>query len=279
MKSAYRPKKNLGQNFLADIRFQQKIIHSCDLNAEDTVVEIGPGQGVLTRLIAPQVKRLICVETDRDLIEPLLKLKGTVPLGCRELSPSIEIVHADFLKWDMNHLPDGIKVIGNIPYYISTPIVEKLITDRKKISAAFLTVQLEFGQRLTAKAGGKDYGSLTCFVQYYADIKMLFKIKNTCFNPAPKVDSCFLRLDMRRYLEGDSPLGVQGTVPFNEEFLFKLIQTAFQQRRKNIVSTLKGLVGREKLEESLMSLGIDPNARPENLTLSNYINLCKRLMI
>ena len=101
----------------------------------------------------------------------------------------------------MSHLPDGIKVIGNIPYYISTPIIEKLIQDRDKISAAFLTVQLEFGQRLTAKPGGKDYGSLSCFAQYYADIKMLFKIKNTCFKPAPKVDSCFLRLMMKPQAE------------------------------------------------------------------------------
>jgi len=99
------------------------------------VVEIGPGQGVLTRLIAPQVKRLICVETDRDLIETL---RSSLP-------PSVEIVHADFLKWDMGRLPVGIKVIGNIPYYISTPIIEKLIADRARISAVFLTVQLEFG--------------------------------------------------------------------------------------------------------------------------------------
>lgn len=280
MNSIYCPKKNLGQNFLTDVRIQRKIIQACDLKPEDTVVEIGPGQGVLTRLIAPQVKRLICVETDRDLIEPLRAMKGTVPLNSREQSPSIEIVHADFLKWDMGHLPSGIKVIGNIPYYISTPIIEKLITDRKKISASYLTVQLEFGQRLTAKTGGKDYGSLTCFAQYYADIKMLFKIKNTCFKPAPKVDSCFLCLTMRPFLvEGDSPLGLQGTVPFNEEFLFKLIQTAFQQRRKNIVNSLKGLVGREKLEGALRALSIPFNSRPENLTLLNYINLCKRLVL
>ena len=131
-------------------------------------------------------------------------------------------------------------------------------------------MQLEFGQRLTAKAGGKDYGSLSCFAQYYADIKMLFKIKNTCFKPAPKVDSCFLRLMMRpqaQALEAD------------EEFLFKLIRTAFQQRRKNIVNSLKGLAAKEKLEESLKSLGINPNARPENLTLSNYIALSKLLVI
>ena len=129
-----------------------------------------------------------------------------------------------------------------------------------------MTVQLEFGQRLTAKEGGKDYGSLSCFAQYYADIKMLFKIKNTCFKPVPKVDSCFLRLTMRPHPEGGQDL---------EEFLFKLIQTAFQQRRKNIVNSLKGLVGKEKLEGALESLGISFNARPENLTLSNYIALCK----
>ena len=256
----YSPKKNLGQNFLIDIRIQRKIIQACDLKAEDVVVEIGPGQGVLTRLIAPQVKKLICVEADRDLIEPLR-------LG---LSSSVEIVHADFLKWDMSQLPPGVKVIGNIPYYISTPIIEKLIQDRTRLSAAFLTVQLEFGGRLTAKPGGKDYGSLSCFAQYYADIKMLFKIKNACFKPAPKVDSCFLSLVMRSQREESAS---------DEEFLFKLIQTAFQQRRKNIVNSLKGLLGREKLEEALKALGIDPNARAENLTLSNYIGLCNALVI
>jgi 16S rRNA (adenine1518-N6/adenine1519-N6)-dimethyltransferase len=252
-------KKHLGQNFLHDIRIQQKIVQACDLKPEDVVVEIGPGQGVLTRLIAPHVKRLICVEMDRDLIEPL-----------RMSSTSIEIIHADFLKWGMGHLPDGVKIIGNIPYYISTPIIEKLIADRTRISAIFLTVQLEFGQRLSAKAGGKNYGSLSCFAQYYADIKMLFKIKNTCFKPVPKVDSCFLRMMIRPQPQG------AGT---HEDFLFKLIQTAFQQRRKNIINSLKGLVGKEKLEEALIKLNINLNARAENLTLSNYINLCNRLMV
>lgn len=144
MKSTYSPKKNLGQNFLIDRHIQQKIIQACELKPEDTVVEIGPGGGALTRLIAPQVKRLICVETDRDLIGPL---RLGLPL-------TVEVIHADFLKWDMSHLPYGTKVVGNIPYYISTPIIERLITDRAKISEAFLTVQLEFGQRLSSKAGG-----------------------------------------------------------------------------------------------------------------------------
>ncbi len=260
MKSTIPLKKNLGQNFLIDAHIQRKIIEACDLNSKDVVVEIGPGQGALTRLIAPQVKRLICVETDRDLIASLRL----------EFNPPTEIIHGDFLKMNMDHLPDGIKVIGNIPYYISTPIIEKLIEHRTKITAAFLTVQLEFGERLAARAGRKDYGSLSCFAQYYADIKMLFKIKNTCFRPAPKVNSLFLRLMMRPYPEIRAR---------NEEWCFKLIQRAFQQRRKTIVNSLKGMVGRDRLESELKNLNIDFNARPENLTLSNYINLSNSLMV
>ncbi|MDE2027294.1 MAG: ribosomal RNA small subunit methyltransferase A [Candidatus Omnitrophica bacterium] len=252
-----RAKKHLGQNFLIDGRIQQKIIQACDLKADDIIVEIGPGQGALTRLMASDVKRLIAVETDRDLIESL----------CSNL-PSVEIVHADFLKWDMGHLPDGIKVIGNIPYYISTPIIEKLIENRKRISTAFLTVQLEFAERLAAKPGGKDYGSLTCFVQYYMDVKVLFRIKNTCFRPSPKVDSCCVRLDMKHQLQD-----------VDEKFLFKLIQTAFQQRRKTIINSLKGMVDKEMLGKALADLGIKSNARPEQLTLSNYIELCKCLVL
>ncbi len=120
MNSNHRPKKNLGQNFLTDVRIQQKIIQACDFKPEEVVVEIGPGQGVLTRLMAPLVKRLICVETDRDLIGPLRS----------GLPSSVEIIHADFLRWDMGHLPPGAKVSGNIPYYSSTPIIVELIEAR-----------------------------------------------------------------------------------------------------------------------------------------------------
>jgi 16S rRNA (adenine1518-N6/adenine1519-N6)-dimethyltransferase len=281
------PKKYLGQNFLTDLRIEQKIIGACDLKPEDVVVEIGPGRGALTRLIAPKVKRLICVEKDRDLIEPLrchfrssfchsrerssYRTLGPHAGHSQELAVArgnpVEIIHADFLKW---HLPSGVKIIGNIPYYISTPIIEKLIQDRSKILSAFLTVQLEFGQRLVAKPGSKDYGSLSCFAQYYVEVKMLFKIKNTCFKPTPKVDSCFLRFKMRAQPQEKAA---------NEDFLFKLIQTAFQQRRKTIVNSLKRLVGKEQLEESLEDLGIDPSVRPENLTLSNYIGLSNRLVL
>ncbi|MBF0511387.1 MAG: ribosomal RNA small subunit methyltransferase A [Candidatus Omnitrophica bacterium] len=259
MSGVHRPKKHLGQNFLINPYVQQRIIQSCAFKQEDTVVEIGPGQGALSCLIAPLVRRLICVEADRDLI---------APLGL-SLPSSVEIIQADFLKWDMGHLPNRIKVIGNIPYYISTPIIEKLITERIKVSEAFLTVQKEFQERLTAKPGGKDFGSLTCFAEYYADIKMLFKINHASFKPAPKVDSAFIRLSMRSFKEKAE----------DEDFLFKLTQTAFSQRRKTIVNALKGLVPSQKLEKEILLLGLSVTARAENLSVLDYVALSNKLVL
>lgn len=257
MKSSYRSKKALGQNFLADSRTQQKIVDSCDLKSTDIVIEIGPGQGAITRLIAPQVKQVVCVEKDRDLIGVLTQeFEGS----------NVEIVHADFLQWVFPH---NVKVIGNIPYYISTPILEKLIENRANISQAYLTVQLEFGQRLAAKSGGKEYGALTCFVQYWADVQLLFKIKSSCFRPAPKVDSCFVRLDFTR-----PPL----YRPQSEDLFFRLIRTAFTQRRKTFLNAVSATVGKERLGAVLKDLGISPNARPEELNLQNFVDISNHLV-
>ncbi len=260
MTSAHYPKKHLGQNFLTDSRILQRIVDACALSDQDIVVEIGPGQGVLTRLIAPRVKKLICVETDRDLIAALrLEFEGT----------HVEIIHADFLKWDMSILPQGIKVIGNIPYYISTPILEKLIEHSNQVAQVFLTVQLEFGQRLAAVAGNKEYGSLTCFAQYHADVRLLFKIKSSCFKPAPKVDSCFVALTMRPF----------PSQPHDEQLMFKLIRQAFTQRRKTTMNALSTLIEKEKLAAILTKLNIPLQARPETLTLHNYVDITNTLVI
>ena len=271
MKSSHRPKKSLGQNFLTDPRIQQKIVDSCDLKPTDTVIEIGPGQGVITRLIALKVKQVICVEKDRDLIEALSQeFAGT----------NVEVVCADFLKWDIsgyvsslppNALIGGghpVKLIGNIPYYISTPILEKLIEAQEHLSIAYLTVQLEFGRRLAALPGCKEYGALTCFVQYWADVQLLFKIKNTCFRPAPKVDSCFMRLDFTR-----PPL----YRPRHEQLMFMLIRTAFTQRRKTLLNALSSVVQKERLEAVLQDFGISLKVRPEELNLQNFVDISNRL--
>lgn len=258
--STHKAKKHLGQNFLTDQRIQHKIIDACHLSKEDTVLEIGPGQGAVTRLIAPHVQKLICVETDRDLLPGLQQ----------EFDASnVEIVHADFLKWPLSGQPHGTKVIGNIPYYISTPIIERLIECRKSIATAYLTVQLEFGQRLAAGAGSKDYGSLSCFAQYYADVKLLFKIKNTCFKPAPKVDSCFVALDFTR---------PRKYVPRDEAQLFKLIRTSFTQRRKTFVNAAASVAGKEGLIKALEALKIPANVRPEQLNLQNFVAISNSLV-
>lgn len=255
MTTRHYPQKSLGQNFLVDTRIQQRIVDVCDLRSSDVVVEIGPGKGALTRRMLPLVKKIIVIEKDRPLAAWLNK---ELP------DPHLEIIQGDFLKWDMDFLPQGTIVVGNIPYYISTPIIEKLLAYKDKIKQAFLTVQLEFGQRLAAQAGNKVYGSLTCFVQYYMDVKILFKISRHCFNPKPKVDSCFVSLTMKP---------VPGVGAQNEPQLFHLIQTAFTQRRKMIVNALEDLISKEQLTVILEHLKISPKSRPEDLNLQNYIDI------
>ena len=275
MSTPHRHKKELGQNFLIDSRIQHKIIEHCHLSKDDVVVEIGPGQGAISRLIAPRVKRLICIETDSDLIGPLSdEFKET----------NVEIIHADFLKWDISFvchfcvgtLKPGVskghgnlKVIGNIPYYISTSIIEALIAHRKQIVQAYLTVQLEFGERLAANSGGKEYGALSCFAQLHAKTDILFKISKGAFKPNPKVDSCFVCLDFSQAPQ----LGIK-----DEEQLNRLIRTAFSQRRKNILNALSPIYPKEKVAGVLKDLSISTTARPEELKIENFVTIANRLV-
>ena len=248
-------KAPLGQNFLNDQRVLNKIIEAGAFTSGDTVVEIGPGKGSLTRLLASRLKTLYAVEYDKDLVAGLS-------------FPNAHIIHADFLKWNFDDVPAPVKVIGNIPYYISTPIIERLLEHRGHVTEAFLTVQKEFGGRLAAKPGGKDYGSLSCFIQYYADVKVLFKIKNTCFTPPPKVDSCFVRLAFH-------PKPVYH--PKDEQKMFAVIRMAFTQRRKTIVNALSPLADKGRLSAVLLRLGLSPRARPETLNLQNYVDIADAL--
>jgi 16S rRNA (adenine1518-N6/adenine1519-N6)-dimethyltransferase len=260
MTNSHRPIKSLGQNFLINTGIQQKIVDSCDLTTKDTVIEIGPGQGAITSRLLPLVKKLIVVEKDRHLAESLKQ---------KFQESNLEVISGDFLKWDMSILPNDTVVIGNIPYYISTPIIEKILEHKDKIRQAFLMVQLEFGQRLAAKPGNKDYGSLSCFIQYYADVKLLFKISPGSFNPPPKVDSCFVSLTF----SSKPQLKAQ-----NEQHLFKMIQTAFMQRRKTISNALKEFASDKDLPAILASLKIDPKSRPEDISLLNYIHISDQLI-
>ncbi|MDD5108889.1 MAG: 16S rRNA (adenine(1518)-N(6)/adenine(1519)-N(6))-dimethyltransferase RsmA [Candidatus Omnitrophica bacterium] len=260
-----KPKKSLGQNFLIDKNIQKKIINACGLANEDIVLEIGAGFGDLSRIIAPYVKKIYALEIDQRLY-PYLEQNLSVYNNC-------QLIKNDILKFNINKffqdngIRQKIKIIGNIPYYISSPIIEHLIKYRDNISVVFMTVQKEFGRRVVAGPGSKEYSSFSCFVQYYVSGKILFEIKKGCFKPSPKVDSCFLSLEFR-----DKPL-VQID---NEEMFFKLIRTAFGQRRKTLRNSLGGSVLQEVLEEFLEESGIDKNVRPEDLSLEQFAGLAKK---
>ena len=257
-----KPKKRLGQNFLKDKNIQRKIIRACELRGEDIVLEIGAGTGDLTVQLALTAKEVYALEIDPQLL-PVLEKNVNHLANCR-------VIKADILKFDINKfirenkITRKIKVIGNIPYYISSPIIERLIRYRSEIAAIFLTVQKEFGRRVASSCGSKEYGSFSCFAQYYLKPKILFTIKNNSFYPAPKVDSCFLSLEVRE----KPPVHVR-----DEAWLFKLIRTAFCQRRKTLRNSLQGIVSQDRLTQFLDAQVINRNARPEELSLEQFAGL------
>jgi len=255
-----QPKKRLGQNFLIDPNILAKIVSGSGVQPHDTVLEIGAGNGALTRRIASVVrKKVFACEIDRRLL-PILReaVQG---------APHVTVIEGDVLRLDLASLiPEGekIKVLGNIPYNLSTPLIEFIIAGRHRISEAYLTVQKEFAGRMSASSGTKAYGSLSCFVGYYAEAEILFAIGRQCFRPVPKVDSVFIRLRMRE----DFVLS-----PLEEERLFGVIRHAFQQRRKMLTNSLKGVVPQETLERFFSRYRIDPRIRPERLSLQDFIEL------
>ncbi len=259
---SHKPKKRLGQNFLIDKNIQRKIIRACDLSGEDIVLEIGAGTGNLTSQLALASKKVYALEIDTRLLPALDEnLKGLA---------NYQVVKADILKFDINKflkenkIKQKIKVIGNIPYYISSPIIEHLILYRDKIGEIFLTVQKEFSRRVAAIPGSKDYGSFSCFAQYYLKPEIIFEIKKNSFYPAPKVDSCFLALKIR-----EKP----AVKVHDEAMFFKLIRAAFNQRRKTLRNSLEGIMAQEALEEFFNAHGINRNVRPEDLSLEQFASL------
>ena len=252
------PKKSLGQNFLVNPRVQQRIIEACALDKDDVVLEIGPGLGALTRPLCERVSKVFAIEKDNYLAPQLEKeFAGT----------NAAILHADVLKYPFEELPASMKAVGNLPYNIATPIIEKVLAFRHKFPVFYLTVQLEYGNRIVALPGSKDYGSLSCFVQYYALARKLFKIPPSAFRPAPKVESVFLSLRPR----------AQPQWPARDEaFLFRLIRACFSQRRKTLKNSLAVVYGKEKAEELLERLNIDPMLRAEDVGLEDYVRLANR---
>jgi 16S rRNA (adenine1518-N6/adenine1519-N6)-dimethyltransferase len=243
-------KKYLGQNFLFDPLTLSRIIGAADIGSEDLIVEIGPGPGRLTRMLAERVGKVVAIELDDKLYE---RLKGELAgFG------NIELIHGDALKYCYEDLPE-FKVVANIPYYITTPIIFRLLNAKGKLKSMTLAVQKEVAERIAAKPGTKAYGVLSLVVQYHAEPCLKFLIPKEAFRPIPKVDSAVVHI---RIL--DKPyVDVR-----DEKFFFKIIKTAFSQRRKMLSNSLKSV--REDVKEWLIRAGIDPERRPETLSIQEF---------
>ncbi|MDP8230218.1 MAG: 16S rRNA (adenine(1518)-N(6)/adenine(1519)-N(6))-dimethyltransferase RsmA [Candidatus Gorgyraea atricola] len=251
-----RPSKRFGQNFLIDKNIQRKIIASAHIEKKDTVLEIGPGLGALTSGLCEAASKVIAVEKDKRLHEFLSRNSSF---------ENLELIQGDALQHDFSKY-SKIRVLGNLPYYISSPILIYLLKNRSFMSSIFITVQREFAERLVAKPGTRDYGSISCFTQFYAEPEILFKIKKTAFYPMPKVDSCFLKVVIRN----------QGLCLTDEEKLFKIIRSSFEKRRKTVLNSLaaSGEFGsKQELSEKLSEAGISPNRRPETISLDEFVKL------
>jgi 16S rRNA (adenine1518-N6/adenine1519-N6)-dimethyltransferase len=259
------PRKRFGQNFLVREDLAERIVEHCHLHHEDVAVEIGPGAGALTPRIARRVRHLIAVEKDLGLVDYLHEEFGELP--------QVSIVSADFLEFDLEaaareHGVQRLAVVGNIPYNVTTPILEHLFAHKHVVRSAVLLVQKEYAERLSAAAGTPAYGSLTLFARYHALLEPLMQIKASAFWPRPDVDSSLVRF----FLREAPPVDVPG-----EALLFRIIRGSFQMRRKTLANTLEESLGlpRDKLERLGRHAGIDLRRRGETLTLEEFARLAR----
>jgi 16S rRNA (adenine1518-N6/adenine1519-N6)-dimethyltransferase len=270
-----KAKKSLGQNFLTDHRIARQIIDSVSPCAEDVVIEIGPGTGALTAMLVRRSGHVVAIEIDASLVE---ELRRTV--SARNLS----IVNADVLKLDWEQTIEEarsrvadlaftrVRVVANLPYYISTPIIERLLSPGRGLFDMTLMLQREVADRIVSEPGNKAYGYLSVMVQYYALAVKLFDVAPAAFTPSPKVWSAVIRLVVR-----ERP----AVEVADEAKFFALVRAAFAQRRKTIRNNLKAaataLEFRRPVESALEAAFIDPRRRAETLSLVEFANLCKQL--
>ena len=262
--------KNLGQNFLID---ESVIIDACDsanINKEDLVIEIGPGLGTLTKYILERAGKVICVELDDRMID-ILKERFF-------LYENFEIINEDILKVDLHKLIKeekngnikNVKIVANLPYYITTPIIMKLLEERLDLQSITVMVQKEVAERLIAVPGEKFTGAITYSVYYYADSENVRIVDKSSFIPEPSVESEVINLKIRE----NPPVNVN-----NEELFFKLIKIAFMQRRKTLVNSLSnsGYIEKNKIIEILKQLNINENIIAEKLSIQDFANIANKI--
>lgn len=246
--------KSLGQNFLKDPHYLNRIADAAQVGPEDQVLEIGPGLGHLTAVLAQRARKVLAIEVDDRLI-PRLK---NVFSAC----PNFELVHADALEYDYGSLNGRWKVVANLPYYISTPIIQRLIARSDKFISLTLMLQKEVAERIASPPGGKEYGYLSVLVQFYTVPRIEFKVPPGAFTPSPEVDSCVTTLTLR----SRPAVAVR-----DEAFFIRVIKAAFSQRRKTLRNSLKQLEApKDRIDAVLNSTGIDLGRRAETLSVEEF---------
>ena len=264
-KYGLRANKKLGHNFLINESIIYDIVKKANVTKEDLVIEIGPGLGSLTKELINNAKKVIAIELDPNMIDILKSRFG--------IFDNFEVIYGDVLKIDLEELIkgyDSVKVVANLPYYITTPIIMKLLEDKLKIKSITVMVQKEVGERICATHKDKEYGAITVSVQYYSEPQIIIDVPKENFLPAPEVDSCVIRLDMR-----EKPL----VSLKDEKLFFRLVKGAFTQRRKTINNSLTcSGKSKEEIIAALNKLGIDSKLRAENLSIQQYADIANTLV-
>ena len=261
--------KKLGQNFLVDSEAINSIVASANLTKKDMVIEIGPGLGTLTSMLIEKAGKVIAIELD----DRMIKILGDRFL----LYDNFELINEDVLKVDLSSLIEknsefeNIKVVANLPYYITTPIIMKLLENRLKIESITIMIQKEVAERIVATPGSKLSGAITYSVHYYAEPEKIALVPNTSFIPSPEVDSEVIKLNIRK----SPPVKID-----NEKLFFNVIKASFMQRRKTLSNGLVngGIVkNKAKAIEILKNMGLEENVRGEELTLEQFANLSNKI--
>lgn len=269
-KHGFKHSKSLGQNFLSDKNIIDSIIEGSDIGPKDLVIEIGPGMGVLTAAAAEVAGKVVAIEIDKNLI-PILK-------ETLFFYDNIEVINADIMKTDLNaivaehhKLGGRVRIIGNLPYYITTPIVMKLLEDKVPADSITIMMQKEVADRIKAQPGGKDCGAITVAVNFYCTVHHVANAPKEVFVPRPKVDSTVIRLDLRP----EPPVDL-----IEEKVFFEVVKNGFGQRRKTLLNSLTGTRGLPKniIAEALEASGVDPKRRAETLSLKEFADIANEIV-
>ena len=256
--------KSLGQNFLIDDSVLTDIVEGAEVDENDLVIEIGPGVGSLTAQLIGKAKKVVSIELDNDLI-PILETE----LGEYE---NFSLIHNDALKVDFNEIigdEKSVKLVANLPYYVTTPIIVRLLKENYNFKSLTIMIQKEVAERIDAAPNCKEYGALSLLVQYYCNTKIVRVVPPNCFIPRPKVDSIVIRLDKL----SEAKVKVD-----NEKLFFDIIRNSFNMRRKTLWNGTKFLgIQKEMLEKAYEEAGIDPKRRGETLTLEEFAALSDRI--